>query len=113
MGRPQENKAERQLKLRGIDLKKQLISSVLLKRYQFVLVHITNFLAECDLAVQTIDDLDEVICSWVEFIFSEGEAKGLASDGLASLQYHLPQAAGHLRMSWKLVKARQTVEPCE
>lgn len=111
MGRPQENKAERRHKRKGIDLKQQLISGALLKRYQFVLVHIVNFLTECDLRVQCIDDLDEAISSWVEFIFSEGEAKGLASDGLASLQYHLPQAAGHLRMSWKLVKAWQKVEP--
>ena len=51
------------------------------------------------------------MCSWLEYIFYEGEAKGLASDALASLQYHLPQAAGHLRMSWKLVKAWQKLEP--
>lgn len=111
MGRSQVNKEERKAKRRGINLKKSLISPQLLKRYQFVLIHIVNFLAECNLNVASIEDMDEAISGWIEHIFFEGETKGLASDGLASLQYHLPQVAGHLRMSWKLVKAWQKVEP--
>ena len=58
-----------------------------------------------------IDELDDAISCWVEHIFFEGESKSLASDGLASIQYHLPQSVGHLRMSWKLAKAWQKLEP--
>lgn len=111
MGRSQERRQERQAKRKGLNLRKNLISAPLLKRYQFVLIHIANYLADCNLRVECIEDLDEAISSWVEYIFFEGEAKGLASDGLASLQYHLPQSAGHLRMSWKLVRTWQKVEP--
>eukprot|EP00435_Cladocopium_sp_Y103_P073923 s72_g45.t1 len=111
MGRLQERKQERRQKRKGLSLKKHLISAQLLKRYQFVLIHIVNFLADCNLFVRAIEELDEAISSWLEYIFFEGEAKGLASDGLASIQYYLPQAAGHLRMSWKMVKAWQRIEP--
>lgn len=83
----------------------------MLKRYQLVLLQIVEFFNNCHLQVRAIEDLDEAVCCWVEHIFFEGEPKGMASDGLASLQYHLPQAAGHLRMSWRLVKAWQKVEP--
>lgn len=88
-----------------------MISKPLLARYESVLIVIVNFFAECGLRIEALDDLDTAVSAWVEYIFSEGEAKGLASDGLASLQYHLPSCAGHLRMSWKLVKAWQKVEP--
>lgn len=111
MGRSTERRQERRTKRKGLSLRKSLISAQLLKRYQFVLVHIVNYLADCNLRVQCLEDLDEAISSWVEYIFFEGEAKGLASDGLASLQYHLPQSAGHLRMSWKLVRTWQKIEP--
>lgn len=51
------------------------------------------------------------MCTWIEHIFFDGESKSLASDALASVQYHLPQAIGHLRMSWKLAKAWRKIEP--
>ena len=42
----------------------------------FYPVQVTQFLAECHLAVDAIEDLDEV-SSWIEHIFFEGESKGL------------------------------------
>ena len=104
-------KQERKQKRRHLHLKRALISSSLRKRYQFALGHVVTFLADCNIFVGHIDELDDAVCSWLEYIFYEGEAKGLASDALGSLQYHLPQAAGHLRMSWKLVKAWLKLEP--
>lgn len=111
MVRNQNAKAERQIKRRGLDLKASLVTPQLLKRYQAALVRVTTFLQDCNLRVQHIDDLDEAVSSWIEHIFFDGESKSLASDGLASIQYHLPQAIGHLRLSWKLAKAWQKIEP--
>ena len=48
---------------------------------------------------------------WLVHIFSEGEPKGLGSDGLAGLQFFLPQCAGNLRHAWKLQKVWQKLEP--
>lgn len=110
MGKQARQKARQEAR-KGLSLRKALLTSPLLKRYEVALVHITSFFAECGLRVATIDNLDSAVGAWVEHIFFEGESKSLASDGLASLQYHLPQAAGHLRFSWKLVKAWNKLEP--
>ena len=48
---------------------------------------------------------------WLEHIFSEGYPKGYGSDGLAALQHFLPELAGKLRHSWRLLKSWQKVEP--
>jgi hypothetical protein len=105
MGGQVERKAERKAKRSKIKLRNSLISPQLLKQYQAALIQVVNFLTECNLLVSNIEELDDAVCAWLEHIFYEGEAKGLASDSLASIQYHLPRAAGHLRMSWKLVRA--------
>ena len=111
MVRTRQTKEERQHKRRGLNLRESLVTPQLLKRYQFALIQITQFFAECGIAVTAIDQLDDAVCSWIEHIFFEGESKSLASDGLASIQHHLPAAIGCLRMSWKLAKAWQKLEP--
>ena len=60
MGR-QDRKEERKHKRKGISLKKSLISKQLLKRYQMVLVQIVEFLTNCHLQIQAIEDLDEAM----------------------------------------------------
>eukprot|EP00438_Fugacium_kawagutii_P024958 Skav213215 [mRNA] locus=scaffold2826:646920:647414:- [translate_table: standard] len=110
MGKQAKQTARKEAR-KGLSLKSALLTSPLLKRYEVALVQITTFLAECGLSVSAIEHLDSVVAAWIEHIFFEGESKSLASDGLASLQYHLPQSAGHLRFSWKLVKAWSKLEP--
>ena len=56
-------------------------------------------------------DLDEAVSAWLEFAYSEGENKSLASDALAGVQYYLPPAVGRLKHSWKLAKIWHRVEP--
>jgi hypothetical protein len=111
MVRTQETRAQRRVKRRGLNLRESLVTPQLLKRYQFALIQVTQFFEDCGLSIAAIEELDEAVASWVEHIFFEGESKSLASDGLASIQYHLPQAMGNLRMSWKLAKAWQKIEP--
>lgn len=113
MVRPQENRRQRQHNRRGLNLRESLVTPQLLKRYQFALIQVTQFFADCGLVIAAIEDLDDAVCSWIEHIFFEGESKSLASDGLASIQFHLPTAIGNLRMSWKLAKAWQKIEPPE
>ena len=111
MVRGQETKEQRKAKRQGLNLKESLVTAPLLKRYQAALVQVTQFLADCNIQVRYIDELDDALSTWVQHIFFEGESKSLASDGLASIQYHLPQSIGNLRMSWKLAKAWHKIEP--
>ena len=102
---------ERRQSRRGQSLKQAVVSAPLKRRYDYALIQITSFWQETNLEINTIDDLDSAVGTWLEHIFFEGLPKSLARDGLASLQYHLPSAAGRLRFSWKMVKAWQRLEP--
>lgn len=64
-----------------------------------------------NIEVATLSDADSAVSCWLEHIFSEGEPKSLASDGLASLQFYLPELCGRLRSSWKMVKTWNRLEP--
>ena len=48
---------------------------------------------------------------YLEHIFSEGFPKGFGSDGLAALQHFVPEVAGKLRHSWRLLKSWNKMEP--
>lgn len=61
--------------------------------------------------MESWDDLDEVVSEWLEHMFHEGAHKTLASDGLAGLQFFVPQAIGRLKHSWKLARVWQKLEP--
>lgn len=107
----QERRQTRQAHRQGKTLKAHLITSPLHARYATALVQITDFWATANIEVATLSSVDAAVSCWLEFIFSEGEPKSLASDGLASLQFHLPELCGHLRASWKLVKTWNRLEP--
>ncbi|CAE7439662.1 unnamed protein product [Symbiodinium sp. CCMP2592] len=70
-----------------------------------------TYLADANLVAGQANQLCEAAASWVEFLYADGQRKGLASDGLAGLQYFLPECQGHLKLSWKLVKVWQRIEP--
>ena len=48
---------------------------------------------------------------YLEHIFCEGYPKGFGSDGLAALQHFVPEVAGKLRHSWRLLKSWNKMEP--
>ena len=49
--------------------------------------------------------LDEVVCSWIEHLWHEGEPKSWAGDTLSGLQHESPLLRGRLRLGWRLHKA--------
>ncbi|CAE7184465.1 unnamed protein product, partial [Symbiodinium necroappetens] len=57
------------------------------------------------------NDLDEAICAWIEFAYSEGEHKSLVNFALAGLQFYLPACVGKLKQAWRLAKVWQRLEP--
>lgn len=59
----------------------------------------------------TWDEFDVATGQWLENIVAEGYPKGYASDGLAALQHYVPEVAGKVRHSWRLLKSWQKMEP--
>ena len=80
-------------------------------RYQRSVSSFLSYTREFNHQVWAWEDLDSVVSDWLEYIFHDGQHKTLASDGLAGLQFYVPQSIGKLKHSWKLVKVWQKLEP--
>ena len=48
--------------------------------------------------------LDELLSTFVEHLWQEGEPKSFAADTLSAMQDKLPHVRGHLPQSWRLLK---------
>lgn len=83
-----------------------MVSSGMLERYSRSVSAFLDFAKDQAYQVKQWDELDEVASEWVEHIYHDGHHKSLASDGLAGIQFFLPQALGKLKHAWKgLAKA--------
>ena len=80
-------------------------------RYNSAVLMLLYFLNDFQLSVASLDHLDDIASRWIEHLYADGQPKGLASDGLAGLQYFLPSSAGKLKHAWKLTKVWQRIEP--
>ena len=113
MGRRQSEteKAQRKRQREKHTLKSQMVSSGMLERYCTSTEAFMTFAEDRNFQVTEWDQLDEIVSCWLEHIFHDGEHKTLASDGLAGIQFFIPQALGKLKHSWKLAKVWQKLEP--
>ena len=48
--------------------------------------------------------LDPLVCDYLEFLWSSGEGRALASDSLAALQDADPKIRGHIPGAWRLLR---------
>ena len=80
-------------------------------RYRRAVLVVLSFLTEARIQVSAWSELDSAVGIWLEYAYSEGEHKSLASDALAGLQHFVPQSVGLLKHSWKLAKVWQRLEP--
>eukprot|EP00435_Cladocopium_sp_Y103_P016967 s907_g4.t1 len=75
------------------------------KRYDLALDRFLEFLRKEGISLPTKREaLDDLAAEYLEFLWSSGEGRALASDTLASLQNLEPHLKGHLCMSWRLLK---------
>eukprot|EP00435_Cladocopium_sp_Y103_P061339 s256_g23.t1 len=81
------------------------------RRYKQAATRVLRFWRDSGNYPSSWDDFDIATGQWLEHIFAEGYPKGYASDGLAALQHFLPEVAGKLRHSWRLLKSWQKMEP--
>ena len=50
------------------------------------------------------EHLDSLLAEYIEFLWEDGEGRGLASDTVAGLQDLDPHLKGHLALTWRLLK---------
>ena len=75
-------------------------------RYQQGLQSFYRYLRQNDLTIPTRRDLmDDVVADYLEYLWSEGEGRAVASNFLAALQDADPKLKGSLPGSWRLMKA--------
>lgn len=76
------------------------------QRYENARAKFYQFLRDSQLSLPTKREaLDGLLCDYLEFLWTTGEGRGLASDTVAALQDHDPRLRGHLLGSWRLLKA--------
>ena len=95
----------------GLSLKDKVLSPGLHQRYALAASRILNFWQDSNLTPCLWEKIDLAASQCLEYVFAEGYPKGYGSDGLAALQHFLPEAAGKLRHSWRLLKSWQKMEP--
>ena len=101
----------RKTKRAGLSLEEKVLSPGLHDRYATAAGRIFRFWKHNNALPRTWDDVDVAASQYLEHAFSEGYPKGYGSDGLAALQHFLPEVAGKLRHSWRLLKSWQKMEP--
>ena len=88
-----------------------MLSPGLHGRYALAATRVLQFWAESDCSPNGWEEFDVATSLYLEHIFSEGYPKGFGSDGLAALQHFVPEVAGKLRHSWRLLKSWNKMEP--
>lgn len=86
-------KARRGIKLRnaGVTIKTQ-------ERYYTAVSELTKALG----AVDSMEDMDEQICDWIEYQFEKGSPLNTVADALSGIHYFLPGTKKKLPGAWKL-----------
>eukprot|EP00435_Cladocopium_sp_Y103_P045195 s780_g12.t3 len=99
-----ESKAERRLERAKLGrLSDQRISHSTRARYEQSLKEVAEFvnLSPQELLRQT--QLEDILSSYIERLWEDGESKTLGSYALAAVQFFHPQAKGRLGQPWKLM----------
>lgn len=99
-----ETKAERKKEREKIGrLRDQRITSATKDRYEAALHQVAAFAGVSIPRLLASSGMDDLLSSFIERLWEDGDTKTLASYALASIQYHRPALKGHLQQSWKLL----------
>ena len=109
--RKERLRQERRQKRSGLSLHDKVLSPGLHGRYSLAATRILQFWVESQCSPDGWEEVDIAASLYLEHIFCEGYPKGFGSDGLAALQHFMPEVAGKLRHSWRLLKSWNKMEP--
>ena len=84
-------------------LRHALIQPATLVKYQNALAYFFRYLAAGGLELPSCqDDLDDVVCECIEYMWETGEPRSLCGNLLSSIPFHSQALYGRLKGAWKL-----------
>lgn len=98
--------AERKRKRAGIRLRDYSVAPKTKARYETAVARILPFLE----AQSTLEDIDGVLCDWVELQWVQGQPLNLIADCLSGLHFFWPQLRGLLRLAWRVFRSWRRIE---
>ena len=110
--KPGHSKEDRKQLRRSLgSLRSLTVQPVTRKRYEEGLQMFYAYLGRENLDLPTKrDKMDHLVSDYIEYLWSEGEGRAMASNFLAALQDKDPKLKGLLPLSWRLMKAWTTSE---
>lgn len=99
-------RAERQRQRQRIKLRDAGISKATQERYYIGLTH----LLPCLVNIQSLLELDEKVCDWIEESWSSGESLHIVSDALCGLHFFEPWTKKGIPTSWRLFATWRKLE---
>ncbi len=112
MGKGKKSHVEGRTREERVHVRKQLgklsqltVQPPTRKRYDKALDHLGTFLQKEGITLPSQKELlDPLLSDYIEYLWSSGAGRALASDTLAAVQDKQPQVKGCLQGSWRLLK---------
>lgn len=101
-----KSQAERKRRRAGIRLRDFSITAKTKQRYETALGRMLPYLE----AQKDLNNLDLILCDYIELQWSRGESLYFISDGLSALHFFMPDLRGMLRNAWKMFKDWRRIE---
>ena len=85
------------------NLRHALIQPATLVKYRTALAYFFHYLAAGGLELPScLDDLDDIVCDCVEYMWETGETRTLCGNLMSSIPYHSRALTGRLKGAWRL-----------
>ena len=106
-----ESKAEGKKERQKIGrLGDQKISPCTKERYAHSLREVANYVNLSPQMLLRQSNLDDILSSYVEMLWEDGESRSQGSYAIAAIQHFAPDAKGKLKNAWKLMGLWQKIE---
>lgn len=96
---------ERRRNRAGVNLRAFTIAAATRQRYEAAVYQVLPLLEE-----HGLQDVDLLICDYLELAWCRGESVNSVADCLSGLQFFLPELRGQLRASWRLFRSWRRIE---
>ena len=90
----------------GIRLRDYTVTERTKQRYEVAVGKILPFLE----SQPNLQNLDGLLCDWIELQWTRGEAVNAIADTLSGLHFFWPELRGLLRQAWKMFKSWRRIE---
>ena len=86
-------------------LQELLVGAATLKRYRHETLAFFTWLEQEGHEVPTgVEDLDELMAAYLEYLWEVGDARARAANAICGLQHYMPRVKRHLPQAWRYYK---------